>query len=145
MTNSFVLQNVELADGTKTDIRVVGDQISEIGMGLKADEVLDCAGLIALPGFVDLHTHLREPGLRLRVEPRLRAEPGRTKAGRHRLARRRRGDAAGGGGVGARGRDDAVAGRAGGFAACLMAYGGVSQYHDFLAAGVFAPSRALAC
>jgi dihydroorotase len=62
MTNSFVLQNVELADGTKTDIRVVGDQISEIGMGLKADEVLDCAGLIALPGFVDLHTHLREPG-----------------------------------------------------------------------------------
>jgi dihydroorotase len=62
MTNSFVLQNVELADGTKTDIRVVGDRISEVGTGLKADEVLDCTGLIALPGFVDLHTHLREPG-----------------------------------------------------------------------------------
>jgi dihydroorotase len=25
-------------------------------------EVIDCAGLVALPGFVDLHTHLREPG-----------------------------------------------------------------------------------
>jgi dihydroorotase len=25
-------------------------------------EVVDCAGLVALPGFVDLHTHLREPG-----------------------------------------------------------------------------------
>lgn len=27
-----------------------------------ADEVVDCAGKILLPGFVDLHTHLREPG-----------------------------------------------------------------------------------
>ncbi|MEL0317156.1 MAG: amidohydrolase family protein, partial [Aquiluna sp.] len=23
---------------------------------------IDCSGLLALPGFVDLHTHLREPG-----------------------------------------------------------------------------------
>jgi dihydroorotase len=29
------------------------------GMG---DDVIDCDGLIGLPGFVDLHTHLREPG-----------------------------------------------------------------------------------
>ncbi|MDP8961807.1 MAG: dihydroorotase, partial [Actinomycetota bacterium] len=26
------------------------------------DEVVDCAGLWIMPGFVDLHTHLREPG-----------------------------------------------------------------------------------
>ena len=26
------------------------------------DDIVDCDGLIALPGFVDLHTHLREPG-----------------------------------------------------------------------------------
>lgn len=26
------------------------------------DHIIDCDGLIALPGFVDLHTHLREPG-----------------------------------------------------------------------------------
>jgi dihydroorotase len=28
----------------------------------KGDEVLDCDGLILAPGFVDLHTHLRQPG-----------------------------------------------------------------------------------
>ena len=30
--------------------------------GTGTGEVIDCAGLVALPGFVDLHTHLREPG-----------------------------------------------------------------------------------
>ena len=40
-------------------------QIAEIGERLSAPEgatVIDCAGRILLPGFVDLHTHLREPG-----------------------------------------------------------------------------------
>jgi dihydroorotase len=39
--------------------------IAEIGTGLAAPEdaeVIEAEGLIALPGFVDLHTHLREPG-----------------------------------------------------------------------------------
>ena len=27
-----------------------------------ADEVIDCSGLIACPGFVDMHVHLRDPG-----------------------------------------------------------------------------------
>ncbi len=38
--------------------------IVEVGQGLKAEDaqVLDAGGLIALPGLVDLHTHLREPG-----------------------------------------------------------------------------------
>jgi dihydroorotase len=30
--------------------------------GTGTGEVIECAGLVALPGFVDLHTHLREPG-----------------------------------------------------------------------------------
>ncbi len=30
--------------------------------GLKDTRVVDAAGLVALPGFVDLHTHLRQPG-----------------------------------------------------------------------------------
>ena len=62
MSNSFVLKNVNLGDGGVTDIQVDGDKIVAIGAGLSAAEIIDCAGLVALPGFVDLHTHLREPG-----------------------------------------------------------------------------------
>ena len=38
--------------------------ITGVGSGLDAGdaEVLDASGLVLLPGFVDLHTHLREPG-----------------------------------------------------------------------------------
>ena len=62
MSNSFVLKNVSLGDGPATDIQVEGDKIIAIGAGLTAAESVDCTGLVALPGFVDLHTHLREPG-----------------------------------------------------------------------------------
>ena len=62
MSNSFVLKNVQLGDGATTDIQVEGDKIIAIGAGLSAAESVDCTGLVALPGFVDLHTHLREPG-----------------------------------------------------------------------------------
>ncbi|MFM1983571.1 MAG: hypothetical protein RL723_6 [Actinomycetota bacterium] len=62
MKSNFVLKNATLADGSKVDISVVGDRITEIGSNLSADDLIDCTGLIALPGFVDLHTHLREPG-----------------------------------------------------------------------------------
>ena len=46
------------------DIRLVAGRIDAIGTGLEADgaRVVDGTGLIALPGLVDLHTHLREPG-----------------------------------------------------------------------------------
>jgi cytosine deaminase len=39
------------------DIRIAGGAISEIGPGLAGDGV-DCGGSIAMPGLVDLHTHL---------------------------------------------------------------------------------------
>ncbi|MEP6481174.1 MAG: dihydroorotase [Rhodoglobus sp.] len=48
-----------LPDGTRTDIFVDN---AVFGSGTKADVTIDAAGLIALPGLVDLHTHLREPG-----------------------------------------------------------------------------------
>lgn len=60
--NSFVLQNVALASGEIKDIKVVDGTIEAIGKSLTAETFVDCTNLIALPGFVDLHTHLREPG-----------------------------------------------------------------------------------
>lgn len=54
---------VMYGEGDPVDILVEDGQISDIG-NLKSDDrtVIDAQGLIALPGFVDLHTHLREPG-----------------------------------------------------------------------------------
>jgi len=64
MTNKETLfTNVSLSDGTITNILVSGETISYLGNDSKtAAEVVDCTGLIAMSGFVDLHTHLREPG-----------------------------------------------------------------------------------
>lgn len=62
MSTNYVLKNATLVDGNVADIAISGDKISAIGNGLTGGEEIDCTGLIALPGFVDLHTHLREPG-----------------------------------------------------------------------------------
>jgi dihydroorotase len=48
-----------------TDLLVRDGAVTEIGDDLRAPEgveVLDAGGAVLLPGFVDLHTHLREPG-----------------------------------------------------------------------------------
>jgi dihydroorotase len=51
-------------DGAPQDILLSGGVITDAGSGLSAPaaQVLDAGGLVALPGLVDLHTHLREPG-----------------------------------------------------------------------------------
>jgi len=50
--------------GDTTDLLIDGSTIAEVGrLGEVAGAtVVDAAGLIALPGLVDMHTHLREPG-----------------------------------------------------------------------------------
>ena len=61
--SEILLQAATLVDGSLVDIRIVGNVISEIGDNLRsAGELVDCTGFHVLPGFIDLHTHLREPG-----------------------------------------------------------------------------------
>ncbi|WP_027499665.1 dihydroorotase [Rhodococcus sp. UNC363MFTsu5.1] len=52
-------------EGEPQDVLISGGEIRGIGAGLDAPEgaeVIEAAGQVLLPGFVDLHTHLREPG-----------------------------------------------------------------------------------
>jgi dihydroorotase len=58
--SSIVLKNLTLPSGDGADIVIADGLIQEIGKSLEAG--IDCAGLRVLPGFVDVHTHLREPG-----------------------------------------------------------------------------------
>lgn len=44
------------------DLKIEDGVIVEIGEGLNGDQVLDAAGLVVLPGLVDMHVHLRDPG-----------------------------------------------------------------------------------
>ena len=49
----------------RVDVRIDGTSVSEVGEALDpvgSDRVIDAAGLVVSPGFVDLHVHLREPG-----------------------------------------------------------------------------------
>ncbi len=54
-----VLHNVTLASGESADVEITNGVVSAIG---KVGPGIDCSGLVALPGFVDIHTHLRQPG-----------------------------------------------------------------------------------
>ncbi|MDH3754186.1 MAG: dihydroorotase [Acidimicrobiia bacterium] len=44
------------------DVAIEGNNIVAVGEGLTALRVLDAGGCVVAPGFVDIHTHLREPG-----------------------------------------------------------------------------------
>lgn len=47
------------------DVLIVGNRIEKVGENLKeeAEQVIDAAGCYVMPGFIDLHVHLRDPGL----------------------------------------------------------------------------------
>ena len=47
-----------ILQGRRLDVRIGGDRITEIGPGLRGEELFDAAGAIALPGLVDHHLHL---------------------------------------------------------------------------------------
>lgn len=59
---STVIKGARILGAETADILVEDGVITAIGADLSGDETVDATGLIALPGLVDLHTHLREPG-----------------------------------------------------------------------------------
>ncbi len=62
---TVVLRGAAPLGGDPVDVVLEGGRIAEIGPHLDAPgdtATIDADGLVLLPGFVDLHTHLREPG-----------------------------------------------------------------------------------
>ena len=63
--SNFLLTGLTLPDGTESDLQLGNGVITAIGKTLPKnsdDQVVDLQGSVVLPGLVDLHTHLREPG-----------------------------------------------------------------------------------
>jgi len=60
----WLIRGAKIAGQGAADILLAGETIEAIGTRLTGAgaRVLDADGLVALPGLVDLHTHLREPG-----------------------------------------------------------------------------------
>ncbi|MFZ9924080.1 MAG: amidohydrolase family protein, partial [Ilumatobacteraceae bacterium] len=61
---------VVLKDGTivdsrgeqRLDVAMENGVVTEVGIELRGDRLVDARGCVVAPGFVDLHAHLREPG-----------------------------------------------------------------------------------
>ena len=62
--SAIVLRNVRPLGGANVDVLIDNGVIAAIGEDLPVDQahIIDGKGAVLLPGFVDLHTHLREPG-----------------------------------------------------------------------------------
>jgi dihydroorotase len=60
----LTLRDARLADGRRRDVRVDREAgvVDAVGESLAAEETLDVAGKLLLPGMVDTHVHFREPG-----------------------------------------------------------------------------------
>lgn len=63
-TADFLIKGAQLPDGERRDIAITGSHITELGVDLvvEAARTIDASDCVILPGLVDLHTHLREPG-----------------------------------------------------------------------------------
>ena len=65
---SLLIQGGRLIDpsqrlDSKVDLLIEDGVISDVGRKLRSNgDTIDAGGLVVVPGFIDLHTHLREPG-----------------------------------------------------------------------------------
>jgi dihydroorotase len=64
MSNSILISAGSILGEKRADILIKDGVIIEIAEGISAGDatVIDASDCVVLPGFVDLHTHLREPG-----------------------------------------------------------------------------------
>ncbi len=58
----YLIRGARVLGGSPTDSGISDGRIVAGRRTSRATEVIDATGLVALPGLVDLHTHLREPG-----------------------------------------------------------------------------------
>ena len=66
---SILIKNGHVVDpankiDSPMDILIEGDKISQVGKNIKvlADKIIEAEGKIVMPGSIDMHVHLREPG-----------------------------------------------------------------------------------
>jgi len=60
---SLLIKGADLLGAGRQDLLIRDGLVAEIGVISAVDgETIDADGLVALPGLVDIHTHLREPG-----------------------------------------------------------------------------------
>ncbi|QBJ89605.1 dihydroorotase [Streptomyces seoulensis] len=62
--SKILIRGAKVLGGEPQDVLIDGELIAAVGTGLSAEgaEVIEADGKVLLPGLVDLHTHLREPG-----------------------------------------------------------------------------------
>ncbi|MBW5421363.1 dihydroorotase [Streptomyces sp. BG9H] len=62
--SKILIRGAKVLGGEARDVLIDGETIEAVGTGLSAQgaTVVEAGGKVLLPGLVDLHTHLREPG-----------------------------------------------------------------------------------
>jgi dihydroorotase len=58
----YTIKSARLLDGSVVDVVIKDGSITEIGNSLNVGEIVNADKNLLIPGLVDLHTHLREPG-----------------------------------------------------------------------------------
>src|SRR5947209_11695267 len=64
-SHTWTIVNGDVADGTgaplrRANVRIVNERIADVGPNVKpspGDTVIDAAGMVVAPGFIDIHNH----------------------------------------------------------------------------------------